>query len=154
MGELKRKVKEASARRRIGDGRHGRWQIRAFRLGVGSWHADANWKEQERENAAAARRHDVAAERRAELVLRQSAFQAYAVARFTDQQEVKAAFPFLMYLSVGDQNVRDEHAELDGKILPVDDPFWLTHCPPWDFGCRCLVESISAEDAAELGVGG
>ena len=93
-----------------------------------------------------------AVERRAELVLRQSAFQAYAVARYTDQQEVKAAFPFLMYLSVGDQNVRDEHAELDGKILPVDDPFWLTHYPPWDFGCRCLVESISAEDAAELGV--
>lgn len=93
-----------------------------------------------------------AVERRAELVLRQNAFQAYAVARYQDQQELKAAFPYLMYLTAGDENVRDEHAELDGVILPVDDPFWISHYPPWDFGCRCLVVSVSAEEAKEKGV--
>lgn len=93
-----------------------------------------------------------AVERRAELVLRQNAFQAYAVARYQDQQEVKAAFPYLIYLTVGDGNVRDEHAALDGLILPVDDAFWQGHYPPWDFGCRCMVESISAEEAEERGI--
>lgn len=93
-----------------------------------------------------------AVERRAELVLRQNAFQAYAVTRYEDQQDVKAAFPYLMYLTVGDQNVRDEHAALDGLILPVDDPFWEKHYPPWDFGCRCLVESLTEEEAIEKGV--
>lgn len=97
-------------------------------------------------------KYAAAVQRRAELVLRQNTFQAYAVARYKDQQDVKAAFPYLMYLTCGDENVRDEHAELDGKILPIDDPFWITHYPPWDFGCRCLVESISAEEAKELGV--
>ena len=98
------------------------------------------------------KKYAAAVQRRAELVLRQNTFQAYAVARYKDQQDVKAAFPYLMYLTCGDENVRDEHAELDGKILPIDDPFWVTHYPPWDFGCRCLVESISEEEAKELGV--
>lgn len=104
------------------------------------------------QNDADPEKYGAAVARRAELVLRQNAFQAYAVARYQDQQDMKAAFPYLVYLTCGDENVRDEHAELDGVILPADDPFWQRHYPPWDFGCRCLVESMTEAEAVERGV--
>ena len=93
-----------------------------------------------------------AVERRAELVLRQNAFQAYAVTRYQEQDDVKEAFPYLMWMTVGDGNVRDEHAALDGLILPVDDPFWKRHYPPDGFGCRCLAVSMSEEEAIAKGI--
>jgi hypothetical protein len=49
---------------------------------------------------------------------------------------------------VGDKGVRDSHAALDGKVLPATDPFWDTHYPPWDFGCRCFVSAMT-KGAAE-----
>ena len=36
----------------------------------------------------------------------------------------------LQYRTVGDDRVREEHAELDGITLPIDDPFWHTYYPP------------------------
>ena len=95
---------------------------------------------------------DNAAEGKAESLLRTHVFQAYSVSRYREQQALKDDFPYLLYLTMGDGNVRESHKALDGKILPADDPFWETHYPPWDWGCRCIVESLTAEDAEESGV--
>ncbi len=46
-------------------------------------------------------------------------------------------YPNLQYRTAGDADVRPEHARLNGLILPINDPFWLTHTPPLGFGCRC-----------------
>lgn len=43
----------------------------------------------------------------------------------------------IQYRTVGDSNVRDEHAMLQGTIKAVDDPFWNYHFPPNGWGCRC-----------------
>ena len=54
-------------------------------------------------------------------------------------QDDKDVLPWLQYQTVGDSKVRPEHAAWDGITRPVDDDFWLTHMPPNDFGCRCIV---------------
>ncbi len=87
--------------------------------------------------------NDVAAKKKAELLLRTHGYQAYAATRYEQQMATAEAMPYLMYITVGDGNVREEHAALDGKVLPADDPFWQGHYPPWDFGCRCVVAAVS-----------
>lgn len=51
------------------------------------------------------------------------------------------------YVTVGDDRVREEHAELDGLIRPKDDPIWDTIYPPNGYNCRCQVLTlIDGED--------
>jgi len=98
-----------------------------------------------------------AADSRAELLLRTHGFQAFAAARYRDQFAPGNASAYLKYVTEEDSRVRPEHAALDGLILPKDDPFWLTHYPPWDWGCRCMaiemedgeVETIARQEKAE-----
>jgi len=93
-----------------------------------------------------------AAEGKAEFLLKTHVFQAYSASRYREQQEFADDFPYLMYITMGDGSVRESHEALDGTILPADDPFWETHYPPWDWGCRCIVESLTREDAEERGI--
>ena len=86
---------------------------------------------------------------RAERVVRDNAFQAYAAARYRSQMEDRDVFPYLKYVTVGDGRVRDSHAKLDGVILPKGDPFWEDHYPPWDFGCRCVAVELTEAMAEE-----
>lgn len=92
-----------------------------------------------------------AVNRRAELLLRTHGFQAYQASNWNVIQRQKAVFPYLRYKSMEDDRVRPSHAALDGMIVPVDSPFWKTHFPPWDWGCRCQAIPVSrAAAAAEL----
>ena len=93
-----------------------------------------------------------AAKAQAEHLLRVQGFQAYAVARHQQQMETADIFPYWKYVTVGDNRVRPGHAALDGKVLKASDPWWKTHYPPWDWGCRCIVESLDEEDAEEIGI--
>jgi SPP1 gp7 family putative phage head morphogenesis protein len=99
---------------------------------------------------AAAR--DKAAKARAEFLLRTHGFQAYSVARHQQQMATVKSRPYWMYETVGDNRVRAGHAALDGKVLRADDPWWKTHYPPWDWGCRCIVIALDEEDAQEYGI--
>ena len=58
-------------------------------------------------------------------------------------------FPNLKLVSVKDGRVRLEHQVLDGTIRPLNDPFWKTHTPPLDWGCRCDVIQTD-EDPTEI----
>ena len=93
-----------------------------------------------------------AARARAEFLLRTHGFQAYAVSRHQEQMGVVKDFPYWKYETVGDNRVRASHAALDGKVLRADDPWWKTHYPPWDWGCRCIVIPLDEEDAQEIGI--
>lgn len=93
-----------------------------------------------------------AATRRAETILKTNVFQAYATSRYAEQQAFKEDFPYLQYITRGDSHTRASHAALDGKIFPIDDPFWKDHYPPWEFGCRCIVVGLTIEEAEAKGV--
>ncbi|MEG1464785.1 MAG: phage minor head protein, partial [Mucinivorans sp.] len=56
--------------------------------------------------------------------------------RLTTQREI---FPYWEYKTVGDAQVRPEHAELDGVVLPMSDAAWSKIYPPNGWRCRCYV---------------
>ncbi len=58
-------------------------------------------------------------------------------------------YPNLQLVSVNDARVRPDHKVLDGTIRPFNDPFWKSHTPPLDWGCRCdLIQTD--EDITEI----
>lgn len=93
-----------------------------------------------------------AASRRAELLLRTHGQQAYAASAYRNDIEQTDLFPYWQYQTLGDTHVRHTHAALDGIVLPWDHPFWATHNPPWEWGCRCQRIPLSQFDRDELAV--
>lgn len=57
--------------------------------------------------------------------------------KWRDFQGNKDLYPHLEYKAVMDDRTRPQHRAWDGIILPIDHPFWNTHYPPNDWGCRC-----------------
>ena len=135
--------------------------LRRLRDTIAKLPEGTNWDEAKREIAAEyspyvpakAGRPDMGKARaRAEFTLRMHGFQAFAVSRHQQAMEVAQDFPYWKYETVGDSRVRAAHAALDGKVLRADDPWWKTHYPPWDWGCRCIVVPLDEEDAKEIGI--
>lgn len=91
-----------------------------------------------------------AARRRAELLLRMHGWQAYARTQDAMIRRNIDVFPYCEYLDSGDGRVRETHHALNGKIIPTDHPFWLTHTPPWEFGCRCDKVGRTQEDVDQI----
>lgn len=67
---------------------------------------------------------------------------ADAAARWTEIEKDKEHID-LLYETVGDSNVRPDHAALEGVCLPVDDPFWALAYPPNGWNCRCRVLRVA-----------
>lgn len=76
---------------------------------------------------------------------------ARAAGQWEQIQRQAEARPFLRYSAVMDSRTRPEHAAWHGTVLPADDPWWRTHYPPNDWGCRCGVEQWSARDLERHG---
>ena len=130
--------------------------VRKIREAVAKLPEGASWDEAKKEIAEVMSTYTgvdkKAARARAEHTLRMQGFQAYAVARHQQQMATVRSHPYWMYETVGDNRVRAGHAALDGKVLRADDPWWKTHYPPWDWGCRCVVIALDEEDAQEFGI--
>lgn len=92
----------------------------------------------------------LAAQQRANLLVRVHGMQAYGAAAYRDLDEQRDIFTFWKYQSMDDARVRGNHAALDGIILPHDSPFWQKHFPPWEFGCRCTVVAMLPEEVDEI----
>lgn len=84
----------------------------------------------------------------AETVFRTNVATAYEAGRWQELHNPETAkyYPAFTYHTMGDDAVRDEHAELDGLTYASDDPVWDTYWPPWDFNCRCDVEAVYVDD--------
>lgn len=90
--------------------------------------------------------------RRLETIFRVNMQASYAAGHWQQIQETKAEAPYLMYDAVDDGRTREEHRAWDGTVLPADDPWWDTHMPPNDFGCRCGVIQLSADQVRAMGL--
>jgi SPP1 gp7 family putative phage head morphogenesis protein len=89
---------------------------------------------------------------RLENIFRTNMQSSYAAGQWQGIQETKETIPFLMYDAVDDDRTREEHAKFDGLVLPVDDPFWLTHYPLNGWFCRCGVIQMDEDELADNGL--
>jgi SPP1 gp7 family putative phage head morphogenesis protein len=81
-----------------------------------------------------------------EAIFRTQMSLAYGAGK--QQAEPKDLIWGYQYVTVGDDRVRETHAEVDGVVLPAGDPFWQTCYPPNGWLCRCQV--IPLLDAEEV----
>lgn len=95
-------------------------------------------------------KQEIAANRRAELLIRTHGFQAYQSASYQVMDRQRDVFTHWQYKSMGDGHVRHTHAALDGIVLPENADFWKGHFPPWEWGCRCQVIPLLPEDVEDI----
>jgi SPP1 gp7 family putative phage head morphogenesis protein len=74
---------------------------------------------------------------------------ATTAARWGEYLRNADAMPYLQYDTVGDSNVRPEHALLDGIIRKIGDDFWKTYYPPNGWRCRCDARQLASSYAQE-----
>lgn len=72
---------------------------------------------------------------------------SYHAGKWQEIQEYADMFPYLRYVTMQDNLVREEHAILDGTIAAVDDSFWSAYYPPNGYNCRCSVEQLMLSEA-------
>lgn len=89
---------------------------------------------------------------RTNVIFRTNKRSAYMAGRWAQMWRLKDRRPYLMYLTVNDERVREDHRRWHRLILPIDHPFWNTHYPPNGWLCRCLVRSLSQADLDRMGV--
>lgn len=71
---------------------------------------------------------------------------SYQAGRYREMMESMDDAPYGQFVAVLDANTRPTHRALNGLVFRLDDPFWNTHWPPLDWGCRCSVRQLSARD--------
>ncbi|MBZ8002998.1 minor capsid protein [Campylobacter canadensis] len=59
--------------------------------------------------------------------------------------------PYLRYVAIMDNRVRDSHKAFHGLILPKEHSFWRNNYPPNGWGCRCKTQVLSLDEAKALG---
>ncbi|MEL7168497.1 MAG: phage minor head protein [Bacteroidota bacterium] len=84
---------------------------------------------------------------------------AHAAGRYQqmDSDRVKARRPYRQYRHGGSQEPRELHVTRaprgwNGLVLRADDPWWLIHYPPNDWGCSCFAVTLSDADLERLGL--
>ena len=80
---------------------------------------------------------------RLKTIYRTNLLSAYATGREASIEKNKKRRPFAQFIALHDSRTRESHAELDGSIFPVDDPFWNTFTPPLDYNCRCNKRTLT-----------
>jgi SPP1 gp7 family putative phage head morphogenesis protein len=86
---------------------------------------------------------------RLETIYRNAVQTAYMAGHWRRFDEVKEAFPYLMYDAINDSRVRPSHLAMDGVIRPVDDPIWKRWTPP--VGHRCFLPGTRVRGNFRLG---
>lgn len=87
---------------------------------------------------------------RTNIIFNTNITSAYAAGHWQSIIEDEDIYPYLIYHTMDDGHVRDEHLAWDGLILPVRHSFWQTHYPPNGWGCRCYVDQLTADQAKAL----
>lgn len=78
---------------------------------------------------------------RLDTIYRTNLQSAYMAGRFKQQKEVAKEFPYWEYVSIVDNRTTDSCRNLNGIVLPANDPFWKTNYPPRHYNCRARVIS-------------
>lgn len=77
--------------------------------------------------------------------------QAHSAGKWERAQRLKATRPYLRYVTIGDDKVRDEHKQWANIVRPVDDSFWDHATPMNGWGDRCKTQQLNDRDLARYG---
>lgn len=80
----------------------------------------------------------------------QTAYNVGHYRSMTEPETVKLR-PYWQYRTAGDDQVRDTHQAMEGKVYRHDDPIWDIWYPPNGFGCRCTVVTLSKRQMEQGG---
>lgn len=83
------------------------------------------------------------------VIFNQNMRQVYSFARY--EKQLISDKPYLRYVAIMDNRVRDSHKAFHGLILPKHHPFWRSGYVPNGWGCRCKVQALSDDEAEALG---
>lgn len=89
---------------------------------------------------------------RLDNIFRTNIQAAYGRGRWYQQQQTKSSRPYLMYDAINDNRTRPTHKALDVTVRHIDDPFWDTHWAPLGYRCRCVIRSLTEEQAKARGI--
>lgn len=90
--------------------------------------------------------------RRLRTIYRSNLRSARAAGQWDRIQRTKRALPYLLYQLGPSERHRPHHADKEGLVLPVDDPFWLEWFTPNGWGCKCWLRQISRAEADRRGI--
>ncbi|HIE3655319.1 TPA: phage minor head protein [Yersinia enterocolitica] len=77
---------------------------------------------------------------------------SYQAGRYQQQLGSTETHPYWQYIAIMDGNTRKSHAAMHGRVFRFDDPIWDTLYPPNDWGCRCRVRALTAEQVKRMGL--
>ncbi len=75
---------------------------------------------------------------------------AYAAGNYQQMMAVRGERSYWRYIGGLSETPRPLHLKWSGTVLPVGDPWWDTHYPPNDWGCKCEVVSHTQEEIDDL----
>lgn len=88
-------------------------------------------------------------DRRLKVIYNTNIRSAYQQGKW-ERAQASDMHPYLMYRVGNSKNHRKEHLAWDGLILPKDDPWWNSHFPQNDYGCKCWTQAVSEARAEKL----
>ncbi|HBS17874.1 MAG TPA: hypothetical protein DD835_08585, partial [Halomonas sp.] len=79
--------------------------------------------------------------------------QSYAAGRERQMEDpaLRRLRPFGLYRHGGSENPRSTHLANDGRVVPLDDPWWDVWTPQNGYGCSCKKYMISRRQAEREG---
>ena len=87
-----------------------------------------------------------------ELVYRNNMMSSYNAGAFYNQELNKKNKPYGLYDGVDDNRQSDICKALDGKVFPLDHPFWNNYLPPNHHGCRSRRIALDVDELEEYGL--
>ncbi|MEM7911301.1 phage minor head protein [Morganella morganii] len=85
-------------------------------------------------------------------IYRTNVATAYQAGRYQQQLASTDTHPYWQYTAVMDGRTRKSHAAMHGRVFRFDDPIWEKLYPPNDWGCRCRVRALTAEQVRRMGL--
>lgn len=91
---------------------------------------------------------------RLETIFRTNVQKAYNRGRWKQQHDpvVQVLRPYYMYDALLDSRTSDVCNELNGTVLPIEDPFWSSHLPPVHHRCRSSLRNLTEKQAKRRGI--
>lgn len=87
-----------------------------------------------------------------ELVYRNNMQSSYNAGAFYNQELNKKNKPYGLYDAIADERTSEICQILNGKVYPLDHPFWNRYLPPNHHGCRSKRITLSKEELEEYGL--